>query len=461
MTSPAPPRSVSQTIGAHVAGLDYYEIPSAASHQARRALLDSLGVMLGATGLSPEATPYHTVALSAGGGSMSRLLSGGDASPEHAAFANGALSHALDFGDVFDLGPAHPNAALVPALIALADADPLLSSEEFLTAMVIGSDLACRFSLAGHRTFEEGGWYPPPLVGSLGAAAGCAKLLGLDADGVVQAIGLALCSASFPGEIKFDPASPIRAVREAFAARAAVSAAQLAEAGARAFAAPLEGRAGFFALYTGGLNADRLLDGLGERYMGAELSFKPWPSCRGTHAYIEAALLLREHCSPEDIDSIEAEIGLVQDMLVSPPAAKMRPDSSIAAKFSIPFTVAVALIEGAIGLDSFDDAHRSDPQILDLASRLSSRLNPSWGHKEASSGSLTLLLKDGRKLTHAVPHARGHPGNPISDAELIAKFAACTARAQSPWQTATAEQVANRILNMKCDDLMADILDEL
>ncbi|RYE02315.1 MAG: MmgE/PrpD family protein [Sphingomonadales bacterium] len=439
---------LSAQVAAHIAAVRHDTLSEGTRNATRRALLDALGVTLAASGLAGEALPYRNVALAQSDGPSRILGTDKRTNPIAAALANGALAHAMDFGDAYDPGAAHPNAALVPALLALADADPGIDGGRFLAAMAAGSDLACRLSISPARTFEEGGWYPPALVGLIASAAACAKLIGLDADGIRDAMGLAMLSASFPGEIKYDPASPLRAVREGFAARGAVEAALLAQAGARAFAEPLEGRAGFFAVYGGGGPTEALTRDLGKRFLGDEVSFKPWPCCRGTHAYIEAALALRQSVDWRQIERAEAEIGPVQEMLIRPHAAKAAPENSIQAKFSIPFTTAYALVHGAVTLDSFDDAARADGEVLALAQRIAERRNPDWGREHAASGSLTVILRSGARLEHAVPHAAGHPGNPLPDAALIDKFILCAARAALPLDAEQAAATAAQILDL-------------
>lgn len=443
-------KAISATIAAHVAGLTLNALPEATRHATRRALLDAIGVTLGASGLGEDAAPYRRHAEMVSG--PSRLI-GFDrsSSPALAALANGALAHQLDFGDTFDAGPAHPNAALVPALLALADARPELTFGEFLVAMTAGSDLACRLSIAAPRPYEEGGWYPPPLVNLIATAAACARFIGLDVDGIRHAMGLALLQGSFPSEIKYDATSPIRGVREGLVARAAVEAALLADAGATAFAEPLEGRAGFFAIYGGGAPRDALLDGLGETFLGDQVSFKPWPACRGTHPYIEAALILRDRVDPARIAGIEAETGPIQEMLIRPQPAKAAPTRAIEAKFSIPYTVAAALIDGAVTLDSFTAARIADTPTRALAHKVFERRNPAWGRGEAASGSLTITLDDGTTQTHSVMQAAGHPDRPMDDESLIAKFADCAAHAATAMDAPTARKLAIRILTLSCD----------
>lgn len=442
-----------------MAQLEFGSLSRETIHATRRGLLDAVGVSLAATALSPECIPFRTLALTAAGAGTSRLLgSGARAAPDSAAFANGALAHALDYGDVFDAGPVHPNAALVPALLALADARAPIDASQFLTAMTAGSDLACRLSVSPARRFEDGGWYPPPLVGMIGAAAACGKLLGLAEDGVLAAMGLVLCQASFPGQIKYDQGTQIRAVREAFAARAAVTAALLAAHGVHGFEQPLEGKAGFFAIHSGGFDCELLLKGLGSRFYGDELTFKPWPCCRGTHAYIEAALTLRQRIGDAyaEVASLEAEVGPVQAMLIEPIERKVRPESAIDAKFSIPFTVAVALARGEVTLDSFGAEARSDQGILDLAKKVVPKVSQAKNFSPAA-GALTATLRHGEKHRVDVPEASGGPSRPVSDDQLIEKFVDCASRAAKSLHEGAARRLADRILNLEPSDRIDDL----
>ncbi|PSJ42070.1 MmgE/PrpD family protein [Allosphingosinicella deserti] len=447
---------LSAIVARHIAETPYSALTPGTVAATRCALLDGIGVILAASGMSREADPF--VALSSAQPGTATILGHGTRVPAAAAaFANGALAHALDFEDAFDAAPTHPNASLIPAALAVAESHGPVSGDELIAAVAIGCDLVCRLGLSLRRTMEEGGWYPPPILGAFGAAAAAARLMRLTPRQIQDAFSLLLCQVSCPGEIKYSADTVIRAVREAFPAQAAVISAELAARGVRGFDAPLEGRAGFFRLYVGGdYDPADILDGLGERFWIERLSFKPWPACRGTHGYIEAALgLAANHgFAARDIEAIGLEGGDVQAMLFEPEARKKRPATAIDAKFSLPFTVALALVRGQVGLDGFDAETLADPDILALAERVSYRQRPGWGRDRAASAALEILLRDGRTLSAELDVPLGHPDRPLSDVQLRAKFVACAARAARPLSRGAADTLADRWLSL---DREADV----
>lgn len=447
-------RAISDAICAHVAGARFHALPAATVEAAKRVLLDATGVMLGASGMAPEARPFIELAAGQGSGPGTILGTGRTASAPLAALANGAMAHALDYEDAFDLAPGHPNASLVPALLALAQAEGGVDGRRFLTALAVGGDLACRIGLAVGSALDAGGWYPPPIVAGMGAVAGAANLLGLDADGVRDALSLMLCQTTMPGEIKHSARTELRAVREAFPAQAAVTSALLARSRVAGFEEPLEGRAGFFALFArGDYDPAPLLEELGQRWWMEHLTFKPWPSCRGTHATIELALMLRaEHgFSADDIAEIHVGIDSLQRMLIEPLARKQAPTTAIDAKFSVPYCVAIAMVRGAVDLDSFSSDMLRDPAVLQLAAKVSARMVDAASWQRGGGGALEIVLRDGRHLTGQVDNALGCPERPLSDETLRAKFRDCAGRAAVP---RAAEPLAEAILELEsCDDV--------
>jgi 2-methylcitrate dehydratase PrpD len=433
--------------------VSFASLPASTVHATKRALLDAIGVISAASGIAPEARPFIDLAVASGGKASSRILGTGIlCPPAAAALANGALSHALDYEDAYDGAPVHPNASLIPAVLALAQARAPVSGRDLIAAIAVGCDLACRMGLSLRQPLEQGGWYPPPILGAVGAVAGAARLLRLSPRQLVDAWSLLLLQNSCSGEIIHSPGSTIRAVREAFPAQAAVNCVLLAEAGIQGFSAPLEGTAGFFRMFAGGnYSVQELLSDLGARWYVDSLSFKPWPSCRGTHAAIEAALVLRSRPSFDcgQVERIIIEGGSVQAMLAEPLARKSAPATAIEAKFSLPFTVALALGRGEVTLDSFDAGSREDPALRAIAGRCIWRQRLDWGRERATSGALQIHLRNGVQLRHEVQDALGCPTRPLDDAHLLLKFEACLSRASRPLSTAQSRALATRVLALE------------
>jgi 2-methylcitrate dehydratase PrpD len=416
-------------LAAHVAEIATDAIPDRALVAARRSLLDAIGVSVAASGLEPACLPFRDLARDQGAGPCILLGWGDRVSLAASVLANGALAHAIDFEDVFDRSPIHPNACAVAAALAIAQARGDVSGRELLAAIAVGSDLVCRLALALDADPSAQGWYTPSILGAYGATAAAARLYGLDAAQTVDAFALTLSQVTCSTEFKRSPRSALRAIRDSFAASAAVLAAQLAARGVAGFDQPFEGEAGLYALYAGGtFDAAALLGDLGDVFCGEQISYKIWPACRGTHAFIEAALLLAREpgFALDDIASIEAEGAAFLTFLAEPKARKARPAAAIDAKFSIPFNVAFALSYGAPGIDSYSSDKLSDPAVLAFSELVDFQPVPG-GFRNACAGKLTIRLRDGRLLVSEIDFAYGNPANPLGDDQLVSKFRACVA----------------------------------
>jgi 2-methylcitrate dehydratase PrpD len=439
---------LSARIAEHAATVRWEQIPEAARHSAERSLLDAVGVSLAATGIDPASRSFAELIAAEGGAPASTVFGMPERFPAAAAaFANGALAHALDFEDSVDGLPVHPNAQVIPAVLALAE-ERDHRGQDLLRAIAVGCDLAVRFAAAAGPQMSQAGWYPPPIVGALGAVAGAANLIGLDARRTLDALSLALFQVTASGELKNSPDSLIRGIRDGFAAHAAVRSVQLAERGIRGMDAPLEGRSGFFATYTGGdADLDAMTDRLGDYFHGAAVAFKPWPSCRGTHAFVEAALTMRADVAVDDIDAVVLHGGVEARMLAEPRPAKIAPTTAIDAKFSLPFTVAAALIDRDVTLETFSPAGLERPDVRQLAARIDVRMTEEFGAVgDLSGGRTELRLRDGRILALDVPLPRGNPVSPLSDHDLVAKFLQCAASARPQLAVDRSRSLARTLL---------------
>jgi 2-methylcitrate dehydratase PrpD len=453
---------LSRRIARHIVQTTYRELPTTTLAATKASLLDALGVMMAATTLGEGTQAFADLAMDGGGPQEATLIGRGRRVPLlMAALANGALAHAIDFEDGHDGAPVHPNAAQIPAALALAQAHGIADGRLLLTALAIGCDLGCRLGLALRTDPATLGWYPPPILGAFGALAACAKLIDLDERQIVDAMSLLLCSTTCSGEIKYAPRSHMRAVRDAFPAQAALQAVLLAKRGVVGFETPLEGRAGLFALYArGDYDLDRLVDGLGKRFEGDRLTFKAWPSCRGTHAFIEGALAIRaelgEAAAP--IEAIDLIGHPVMRMLDEPHDAKRAPATAIDGKFSAPYCVATALSDGEVTLDSFSPSARARPDVAALAHRVTFSVIDGANADAIASGGITVRLSDGRVLTRFVTEPLGHPANPIGHAALAAKFRQCAALAVMPPDPAGCDAIIDAIGTLEGQGRMATLL---
>ena len=433
-----------------VQALTFDKLPEDATHAAKVSLLDALAVMTAATHLEPATLAFHKHALDAGPG-PSTLIGGGTAAPALAAFANGALSHALDYEDTHDATGMHPNAAVIPAALAVAEACEAVGDELSL-AIAIGCDMTCRLALALKNDPGRRGWYHPPMLAGVGATFGVARLMQLTPEQTVDAVGLAAIQFSLSDELKRSPQSSLRAVRDAFPARAAVEACQLAQLGVCAIAQPLEGENGLFAQLSGVALDPEAFDTLGQAFHGTDVTLKQWPCCRGTHAYIAAGLQLRaEGFSAEQIETVTVDVSPPDDMLITPLADRQAPQTMASAKFSIPFTFGLALARGVIDLDSFSDTARTDPEVLQIAGKV--QMGRVLETHDKSHLKLKMVMRDGSEVEQDLPPSPALRVKDVTLQSLVPKVRDCLAYADKQDSMTSLIDILSRIENAPVSEL--------
>ena len=443
----------SLTLAKNIVETDYEDIPTDVAAVTKRSLLDAIGVILAAGKLGEGCKQFVTLAIEQGGKKESTVL-GFDAKVPAcmAAFANGSMSHALDFEDTHDRALVHPNAAAIPAALAVSESIGNVSGKDFIAALTLGSDLAARLGLAMKENLVEYGWYMPPILEAFGATAAAGKLLKLDAERMRNAFSLTLCQATCSAELIYSSRSMIRAIRDAFSAKAGLLSALLAQKGITGFQQPLEGKAGLFNNYSRGKwDPLSLTKGLGKIFEGANVSFKPWPSCRGTHAYIDATLqILEKHAlKPVEIKKIHLTVNTMNKMLCEPSKNKRNPVTAIEAKFSLPFTVATAIIHATVTLDHFNPRALSNPVVLELARKVSYRVDEKLSPKQATQGSLQIETQNGRMYSKSSEFPCGHPDNPMSDEAFVSKFMDCAGHSVKKFSTRTLNRIVELSLSLE------------
>lgn len=403
--------------------------PAAARARAAVAVLDTIGVTL-AGASEPAARIVQQVVEAERGDACPVFGTALRASAGGAALANGTAAHALDFDDMCFVSLAHPSAPLVPAAFAAAELSGA-SGRAVLDAYVVGFEIEGRLGRLMNPRHYQRGWHCTSTLGSIGAAAAASRLLGLGAAAAGHALAIAASEAS---GLKENFGTMVKPLHAGLAARNGILAASLAKRGMTASALALEGPQGLLhAMDSEGADLGNAIADLGARWEILEtgITVKLYPSCAGTHPSLDAILDLcrREGFGANDVDRIDVDVDSVTPTVL----IYEQPANGLEAKFSMPFCAAAAVVYGRVGVDTFDAASLADPAVVDLMTRVTMRVEPSFdnGAPALTQARVSIRLRDGRVLTQASNGARGYPAQPASDDELGAKFLACARRTMS------------------------------
>ena len=268
--------NLTERLADYASNLRFEDLPEKVVYVQKRSFADALACMVAGTGYSKESNAFVRYALSQSSSGRCTLLGAEEKTlPGLAALANGALSHVLDFEDSHEKALVHPNSVSIPTLMALAQEMGNISGKQFIASMVISSDICCRLDLGIKEDLLKYGWNMPPIHGGMGAVMGAGNMLGLDAGKIQDAIAIQMTSMSSSAEAAISKDSVIRAVRDGFAAQAAVGSVLLAKEGLPArFDQALEGKFGYYHAYArDNYDPEIVVDGLGERFESANISF--------------------------------------------------------------------------------------------------------------------------------------------------------------------------------------------
>ncbi|GAA4893555.1 MmgE/PrpD family protein [Actinomycetospora straminea] len=432
------------------AALDPGDVPDEVLERARHLVLDAVGLAFAST-----AYPFAGVARDAlatfGTGAHPVLGMPDRLAPRDAAVLGGVLVHGMDFDDTHIPAVTHVSAAALPAAISAATVAGA-STRDLLAAYVLGVEVSARVGIGGAGGFHDVGFHPTAVAGAFGAAVAAGKLTGLDATGLAAAQGVVGSMAA--GLLEFlEDGSWTKRLHPGWAAMSGLTAAAFARAGWTGPAAVYEGRFGLYATHLAGreTHPEAVTEGLGERWELLRTAVKPYPICHFNHAFADAALLLRsEHgVRAQDVRAIRCAIHPVPGKVVcQPPENKWAPRDEYDAKFSLPYTVAAALVRGRFTLAELSDDALADREILALARRVEVVDDHEGLFPAAYSGRVEIELADGRVVAHREQVNRGHEERPLTNAEIVAKYTDTIGRVAD---AATAERVRDAVLSLGDD----------
>lgn len=437
---------VTALLSEHCRKIGYETLPAEAVEAAKHCLLDWLGVTLAGSN-EPLAVMLREDALSDGGRPQATLLGSGQRlTAKQAALVNGAASHALDYDDVVLAMSGHPSVPVWPALLALAEWRGG-TGKDVLAAFVAGFEMECRVGLLVMPSHYSTGFHSTGTLGTFGAAAACAHLLGFDQEQWQRTMGIAAAQAAGLKSMFGTMCKPLHAGK---AAANGLFAALMAERGFTSNTEALETAQGFAATQSTSPNAARALAGLGERYAVRDTLFKYHAACYGTHETIEGLLRIKKEqaISPEDVASI--------DLVVPQGHLAMcniqQPTTGLEGKFSLKFTAALALAEGDTNDQAFTDERVTLPHLAALRDRVN--VAPAPGDWERGTG-VTVTTRDGRSFSEQV-----NLNIPAADLDLQwerleAKFRSLAA----PVVGATAkESLARAVASFEAESSVANIV---
>jgi 2-methylcitrate dehydratase PrpD len=433
------------------------DFPPEVIDQGKRILLDQLACQIAGSTLA-WSKQYR-----AASASLYRCEAGatvvyyGDRLPvDQAAFLNSCFGHANEYDDVHFKSTTHPGSVVVPAVLAVAE-NRHLSGKQLVEGVIVGSEVMCRIATAAAPHLHHRGHHTPPAVGPFGAAAGTARLMGLDVATMRNA--LAIAGSHSGGLLEYDrTGGSVKRSHCAIPSMAGVRSAVMAAHGITGPPTVLEGERGFLKVFAGEYQLSLLTQGLGERYLTLDVGFKPF-ACNGSmHGPLEAlGWLQAEHnLGPDEIASIL--IGTSTTTIAHVGTIKA-PTDILGAQFSLAFSCAVRILRGGNGFYDYREEDFTNPKFLDLAARVELVVDPiceDERHRLGNRGAIvTVTTPDGRRFEKRIQYSKGLPENPLSNNELTAKFVDA---ATPPLGATRAAHLAERIWSLEEMTDAADLL---
>jgi 2-methylcitrate dehydratase PrpD len=403
------PESASQTLAAFVATSSWADIEPGLRHEAKRSLLNFFGCALGVARTGPIETAVRVLRQFSGPAQASLIGRHERLDILSASFVNAVSANLLDYDDTHLNTVIHPTAPVAPAVLALAE-ERGYSGAAVLQAFILGAEVECRIGNGVSPGHYARGWHITATCGVFGAAAASAKLLGLPAAQIANALGIAASQSA--GLVENLPTAA-KNVGVGNAARNGLFAALMAQGGYEAASTSIEGPLGWASASGDAPNVSAMVDGLGDRWEFLKNTYKPYPSGIVFHAIIDACLALRRDLDPGSIDSVTVS---GDALLLARGDRVVRNERD--ARVSIHHTAAVALLFGAAGVREYAAEMVDDDRVRAFRSRVRVELAPDLPRGAAR---VDVKLQNGRMVNATIMHARGSAEHPLGDKEIEEK----------------------------------------
>ena len=438
-------------------GLRYETLSPEVIERTKYFFLDYLGVAVRGS-LSDSSQPLYRLAAGLSATGSGAVLGRQDKTAfPYAALLNGTAAHSLELDDTHQGGSIHLGVSVFSAALAVAEYGGA-SGRDFIAATVAGFEVAARLAMAlKPKEHYSRGFHPTATCGTFGAAVSAAKLLGLDQDQLISALGIAGSQAA--GLVEFLAGGAwTKRLHPGWAAFSSIHAALLAQEGFIGPATVLEGRDGFLKAYSLHPDPGRITDGLGTDFQILQTAVKPHACCRYTQAPIDAVLaLVTEHdLQPQDVERVT--IGMLETgipVICEPAERKYHPVNVVDAQFSLPFGVAVALVKRRASLEEFTLTTLRDPAVLEMMPKVGYACDPELekNYPKEWPAWARVTLRNGRQVYAYVRFPKGDPENPLSWEELAEKYRAL---AGAVWEREKLDMVQTRVQRLENENNLRD-----
>ena len=459
--------TLSQTLARFATETTFDTLPEAVRTSVRLRILDTLGIALAATRLESSRRTLDYL-MSQGGRPDAHVLGRPQRLPAtQAAFANGVLSHSLDYDDTHLPSILHPSATVIPSALAAAEVGNA-SGADVVTAIAVGLEICVRIGMAGYdrqsrnSLYFDRGQHATSICGALGGVVAAGLLLGADEVQIADGLGVAASMAS--GVIEANrTGGTVKRIHCGWAAHSAVSAAELVRAGISGPPTVFEGRFGFFQSFLGGqFFPEEMTTNLGTDWAVPRIHVKPYPANHFTHTAADAGMQLRARgVLAEDIERIELGVAAPTIRTIGEPIElKREPETGYQAQFSGPYVFVAALLGGSglgLGLDDFTDELAKDPLRRELMAKVTVVADERCAaiYPDEFPAIVRVTLRGGREEVVEVLDNRGGPARALADDEVATKF---KDNAMLCFNRERTDQLATAILDIGPDTSIQEIM---
>ncbi len=447
-----------------IARVQYNDLSEEEVTVGKLSIMDAIGTLMAGSTLGNKCHDMVAFAKAQGGTEEASVVGyGGKLPAPLAAFANGAMVHCLDYDDYYQRCSTHPGLSNLAALLATMEYSGHTSGKEVLTAHVAAADLVYRVGASSSpKGQKEYGVFAAYANANLGATAVSGKILGLNEDEMISCMGLGYAQTCGSMQMLWESDCNLREVYPAFSSRNGVTAALLAKRGIRGIRDSLESRGGFFHLFLRGAYDPELLDvSEGDPFLITELAFKPYPACGQVFIFVDhtKALMEKYGIRAEDVDAIHLGVGPFGLSLCEPYEKRITPQLPMDAKFSIPYCVSSCLINGDVGLDSFEMDHIQDTRVTELSKKTTWTLYPEMGAKSVQEpGTVSITTTDGKTYTEEGEFPLGSVKRPMSMDQMVSKFKRCAGYCRKKLSDTEIDRLADMLLNMEKVSDMREVM---